>query len=226
MTQKTADKVTPPPSIEPLLEEYKHLFAYANSNALTLLKIPPAFLAGVASIIIYKDKIPELFGLTVSLALFTMLVWIGYCHSMVNGLGIILIEIEHKINNSLELDSNSKLTFHTRYITEGSKILPGFQDYSNLITLALVCVLSGALFHFWLTMSLWGWHHHRKICVITILVVLNIAPLLTIILAEKKTSKLKQQLLSLYSNRDGENSLNYEEVCDSVPTRPLDTDRG
>lgn len=89
--------------IAPLLEEYKQLFAYANSNALTALKIPPVVLTIASALAIYSKEPPPLFGLGLALAIFIMLVWLGYCHSMVNGLGLRLVEIEQRINLILGL---------------------------------------------------------------------------------------------------------------------------
>lgn len=189
-------KIAPTGSLIPILEEYKQLFAYANANALTLLKIPPAFLAALGAIVIYKDKLPDLFGLAVSIALFAMLIWVGYCHSMVNGIGIFLIEIEQQINRSQHLSPDTRLSFNSKYISQGSMILPGFQVYSVLSSIPLMAILAGSLYHFWLIMSMWGWSSCLKATMIVLLVTLNLAPLLNMIHAENKTRKKRQSILA------------------------------
>jgi hypothetical protein len=184
--------------IDPLIEEYKQLFAYTNSNALITLKIPPVVLTIASALAIYSKEPPPLFGLGLSLAIFIMLVWLGYCHSMINGIGLKLVEIEQRINRILRLDKDTELSFHSWYIAQGSQILPGFQLYSMFLGLAFCVVLGFACTHFWDTMTTWEWSLRAKTSTVLLLALLNLAPFSTMVWYDRKTYRLKREIINKY----------------------------
>ncbi len=193
-------------SIEPLLEEYKQLFTYSNSNALATFSVPPAFLVIAAGFAIYKGQLPQLFGLGIAIVIFVILTWLGYCHSMINGIGLRLVDIEQRINKHLKLSVVNRLSFHTDYIAQGSNILPGFHVYSILIALAFCATLCGAIYHFWMTLTMWSWSQQTKICSVVIIVALDFAPFINMICTERKTRVLKQEIIRKYSESNKANS--------------------
>jgi hypothetical protein len=81
-----------------LLEEYRELFAYAKANALITLQVPPLVMTGATGLAVSLKEIPPLFGAGVALAFFIMLIWLGYCQAMVNGIGLRLVVLEQRIN--------------------------------------------------------------------------------------------------------------------------------
>src|SRR5437870_4894237 len=97
---------------EPLLEEYKQLFEYAKTNAVITLRVPPLVLVGITAFAAYLEKIPPLFGIGVALVLFIMLLWLGYCHSMVNGIGLRLVDLEQKMNKKWGRKESDGFSFH------------------------------------------------------------------------------------------------------------------
>ena len=197
--------------LEPLLEEYKQLFTYSNSNAFATLSVPPAFLVIIAGFAIYKGHIPPLFGLGVAAVIFVILTWLGYCHSMLNGIGLRLVDIEQRINRSLKLSEVNKLSFHTDYIAHGanvlrSNMLPGFNIYSMLIGLTLFTTLIGALYQFWMTMTMWNWGPRTKVVCVIIIAFIDFAPAVNMYFAERKTRILKKEIIKKYSESNNADS--------------------
>lgn len=180
---------------EPLLEEYKQLFEYAKTNALITLRVPPLVLVGITAFAAYLEKIPPLFGVGVALVLFVMLLWLGYCHSMVNGIGLRLVELEQKMNQKWSRAKSDGFSFHSDYIAQGSEILPGFNVYLILSALAIVGVLAGSLIHFWL-MAQWNWV--LKTVVVILAASFNVGVFINMAHAEKKTRTIKDQILIRY----------------------------
>jgi hypothetical protein len=86
---------------------------------------------------------------------------------------------------------------HSEYLAQ-PEILPGFNSYSRLSALVFVAVLIGALTHFWFTMTLWNWGACQKVACIALPVVLDMTAIGIILQAEKKTKKLKEEILLRY----------------------------
>ena len=135
-----------------------------------------------------------------------ILTWLGYCHSMVNGIGLRLVDIEQRINRSLKLSEVNKLSFHTDYIAQGSNILPGFNIYSMLIGLTLFTTLIGALYQFWMTMTMWNWEPRTKVVCVIIVTFIDFAPAVNMYFVERKTRILKKEIVKKYSESNNANS--------------------
>jgi hypothetical protein len=192
----------PMKDLEPLLEEYKALFAYQNSNALVFLNIPPVILTVVAGLAMYSKEVSPLLGLGIALTMFTMIIWMGYCHSLVNGNGLKLVDIEQRINRYMEQSKDVELSFHSEYVGQGLKILPGYYLYSVLLLAAFCCVLVGALTHFWGTLTSWSWSCPKKVLAVALPGLLNILALGNMFLVERKTQKLRQMIIVKYAMPD------------------------
>jgi hypothetical protein len=185
--------------VEPLLEEYKQLFAWANSNALTSLKVPPLVLGAIIGIGVTSKELHPLFGIGIAFSIFVMFVWLGYCDSMVNGIGLRLIDIEQRINQAAKLSEHTSLTWHKLYIAESGRVLPGFSGNSLLVGVVLLLVLVGALWQSWLAMT---WAVPIKIAVVAFLSALNVAGLGNLLLGEQRTLFEKRRILALYQKSD------------------------
>jgi hypothetical protein len=191
----------PDHELEPMLEEYRQLFSYVNTNAITTLAIPPVVVTVATGIAVFSKEISPLFGLGTAIAIFVMLVWLGYCHCMVNGIGLRLVELEQRMNHKLKRNATEGFSFHTWYIAQGGNLMPGFNFYSVLLFLVFALVLAGSLVQFWSTMSNWRWDLWAKILGVVLPSAFILAALVNMVLAELKTRKMKANILRTNSTR-------------------------
>jgi hypothetical protein len=182
--------------LSPLLEEYKQLFSWANNVSLTYMKIPSLTLTAFAVYAISVKELNSYFGIVASIAIFILLVFMGICDSMLNGIGLKIVEIELKINAAIHADQLNSLTWHQEYIVHDRRIIPGFDLQCVLLSISILGFLVGALFHVWC--SLYQQSMALAILVVTLLSFLNLATFLTMILAQRKTMRLKQELIHKY----------------------------
>ena len=169
--------------LEVLIEEYKLITTYVNSTAMGALKVLPVALTALSALAVYRQPIPSLVGPGVALAIFTLLVWVGYCHALVNGYGLKLISMERKINEIGQFGEN-ELSFHTWDIVRGEDHLPGFSSYTALLGFAYLGLLILALRYFGLNSP---WPLWQRVITIIGSVCLDIAPLWVMYKSEKKT---------------------------------------
>ena len=184
-----------------LLTEYKQISAALENFQSITFKIPPVILTIVCGLTLFKEINPLLiFG--IPLAIFFTLIWVGYCHSMINYYGLQLIALEQKINDLQKEDSTEKLSFYTNYICEGSNILIGFAWYSGLVAIFIIPCFLASLWNIWqawegLTYPLIedGYRDVLKYVVIISLALLPIATLVVLYFSEKNYARRKSAIL-------------------------------
>ncbi len=181
-------------NLEILIEEYKLVSTYVNTTAMGILKVMPVALTALTALVIYKQPSPALLGLGVAVAIFTLLAWVGYCHSLVHGYGLKLIEMEHRINQIGGLGDNG-LSFQAWDVAPDpdKDNLPGFRGYTLLIGLAFTSILAAALCYFWLDS---GWAWRWKVATIIGAVLLDFSPVWIMHKSGESTRRRRRQIMA------------------------------
>ena len=175
------EPITPKDKLAPLLEEYKQLTTWVNNIAAASFKLPALIITGILAVGIAAKDLNQYYGIGVGLALFMILIFLGYCDSMVNGIGLRLIEIELRVNKYLGNDPLTNLTWHRDYIVHESKMLPGFDALGKILVIPFVLLLSAGMVQTWVTLRHLKWHLSYCIATVVFIVFLNAAAIVSIV---------------------------------------------
>lgn len=182
------------PVIETMMHEYDQLSAYLNANAIRALAIPPLVLSAIAGVLAYARQPGLVAGLAMSFVLFFLLVYLGFIHAVVNGIGIRLIVLENRINRYLRKCTSypeDALTFYAGYIGQGREILPGFNHYVNLLYVPFILFLAYSVVLVWQGGTAKGLPVAARVGLVGLPVVLNG---LTVIVLERASREVKRQV--------------------------------
>ena len=182
-----------------LLKEYKLLSTAFENYQSTTFKLFPVLVTIVCGLTLFKEINPNLYCLGIPLAIFFILIWLGFCHSMLNYYGIRLLEIEQRINALPGSDMKEKLSFYTFYICEGGKVLYGFNGYVSLMVLvALICML-GSLWQLETSWESIPFVDGIKYFVIVGVAILPIIAIGNMVYAERKYREDKNNIIKKYN---------------------------
>jgi len=117
---------------------------------------------------------------------------------MLNGIGLKIVEIELKINAVTHANPLNSLTWHQEYIVHERKVLPGFDTQCFLLSVTTLGFLVGALIHAWCSLN--EQSLTLRILTVAILLSLNVCSFLTMVFAQRKTKRLKVELIQKYEN--------------------------
>lgn len=194
------------PVIESQLHEYDQLTSHVLRLTMAQNQIMPLLLTlGGAFLVVYRTNVGEFFPFVVLFGLFLFTLWIGLIQGTYNRFGLGLVELELKINKRLSVSSEKGLAFYTGYVAQGWKTIPGFLGHTVLILILLVSTYVAMAFVALQTITGCGWCPSQKVIrigVLIFLLILNMAALAKLILTERKTIKLKEEIIDKYSYRE------------------------
>ena len=166
-----------------------------KSHAMSEYAIPPIVISAVVGVVVLTKDLSPLFGLAVALTIFVMLTWLGFCHTMLSGVGLRLVAIEKRLNIQLQRKKSGGFSFHSWHLGQGLECLPGLMVYTLLLGLTVLGILTAALIHFWQTMTTWQWSPWIKVTAILVLVALNLAAVTNYAIVERGTKRKKKIIL-------------------------------
>lgn len=168
--------------LDALFEEYKQLSTSFDKHVGVSYSIPPVVLTIVTGFFFFSAS-SSLIGFGVAVGAVFLFIWQGLIHSMVNHLGVHLVELEFRINRIIEPDPNKKfespLSFYRRFVARSSKIVPGFRHYYVLLEVFGGVILIPASIRSWWTMMEWGFPTYLRLVFVAIPPVLIIIVRLT-----------------------------------------------
>jgi hypothetical protein len=194
----------PDPVIESLMHEYDQMSAYLRDNALISYRILPVVFTIGAGLVIYAKPENALVGPALLIGVLLVIVWVGLCHSMVNGLGLELAEIEQQVNRQLGGSQMRGLSHYTSYIGEGTGFHPGLKIYYGLLSIMLILVLCYAHVQFWQSMTQWSWSFWVKVALTALPVCLNAVAFLNLLHCDKETLRRKKEMIQRYRDQQSD----------------------
>jgi len=157
--------------LDALFEEYKQLSTSFDKHVGVSYRIPPVVLTIVTGFFFFSAS-SSLIGFGVAVGAVFFFIWQGLIHSMVNHLGVHLVELEIRINRIIEPDSNNKvaspLSFYSRFVARSSTIVPGFRHYYILLEVFVIVILVPASIRSWWTMREWGFSTYLRVVFVAI----------------------------------------------------------
>ena len=158
--------------LDALFEEYKQLSTSFDKHVGVSYSIPPVVLTIVTGFFFFSGTASSsLIGFGVALGAVFLFIWLGLIHSMVNHLGVHLVELEIGINRMIDPDSDkvkTPLSFYRRFVAQGSKIIPGFRMYYVLLEVLIVAILIPASVRSWWTMTDWRFPTYLRVVFVAI----------------------------------------------------------
>jgi len=193
--------------IDALLHEYDQLSGYVTKTEMGALigtlKMIPILITIAGGTLAYLDGTKSEFlpfaWITVCFVIFMLLIWIGLVHSMINGRGLKLVEIECKLNHRLAKTGETGLSFYTYYIAKGRAVAPGFSGYIWLSFVFCLLLLAFSVYKVCCSDNFEMIHT----LLISVPVILSCATLLTIVRAERFSAKEKQSIMTKYNLERG-----------------------
>ncbi len=156
--------------LKALFEEYKQLGASVDKHVNVCYNVPPVVLTIMSGFFFLSGSNPgPLLGFGVTLSGVFLLVWLGMVQSMMNNIGVQLVDLEIRINAMLSLTSEENpvvtehLTYYRRVMGRGFDVIPGFKIYFVFLALLIGIVLIPVSMKSWSTMSGWGFHWYLKL---------------------------------------------------------------
>jgi hypothetical protein len=180
--------------LEALFQEYKQLGASVDKHVAVCYNVPPIVLTIMSGFFFLSGANPgPLLGFGVTLSGVFLLVWLGMIQSMMNNIGVQLVDLEIRINAMLSLKSaenpvvGEHLTYYRRVMGRGFDLLPGFRIYSLFLALLISIVLIPVSMKSWSTMSSWGFGWYLKLPFVGIPMLMMIAVVATMRHVERIT---------------------------------------
>jgi hypothetical protein len=131
--------------LDALFEEYKQLSTSFDHHVGVSYSVPPVVLTIVTGFFFFSGSTSSsLIGFGVALGAVFLLIWLGLIQSMVNHIGVHLVELEVRIDRIIDAGSEkvkTPLSFYGRFIGLGSKIIPGFSMHYALLFILIVAIL-------------------------------------------------------------------------------------
>ncbi|HXD33230.1 MAG TPA: hypothetical protein VN643_19060 [Pyrinomonadaceae bacterium] len=157
--------------LDALFEEYKQLSTSFDKHVGVSYSIPPVVLTIVTGFFFFSAS-SSLIGFGVAVGAVFLFIWQGLIHSMVNHLGVHLVELEIRINRIIEPDSKerieSPLSFYGRFVARSANVVPGFRHYYALLEVFVIVILVPASMRSWWTMMEWGFATYLRVVFVAI----------------------------------------------------------
>lgn len=158
--------------LDALFEEYRQLSTSFDKHVGVNYSIPPVVLTIVTGFFFFSGAASSsLIGFGVALGAVYLFIWQGLIHAIVNHLGVHLVELEVRINRMIDRDCDKvilPLSFYSRFVAQGSKIVPGFRMYYVLLEVFVVVILVPASVRSWWTMTDWGFPTYLRVVFVAI----------------------------------------------------------
>jgi len=185
-------------SLEVFLTEYRQLASSFDKHATVGYTVFPLIFTAFGGFIILGQYRGEFAGLGMAVLLSLGIVWIGIGHSIMNRIGLRLVEIELKIRSCLDDPNLGGPFFFTSYVGQGA---PGFPAYYNVLTTVGIAVLATSVVQWWLTMVAWQVPLAARILGASIPIALNLVAVINLCFSEQH---FQQQRLKLLSDFDSQ----------------------
>lgn len=177
-----------------LLAEYGQLASTFDKHATIGYTVIPIILTALGGYVILGQYKGDFAGLGISILLSLVITWVGISHSVLNRIGLRLIEIELRIRNSINTTNIKEPFFFTSYIGQGA---PGFGVYFVLLAFEGIVVLCVSVAQWWSTMVGWDVQLVVRIVGVAIPIALNLVAIFNLCFVERN---IEQQRLELISN--------------------------
>ncbi len=169
--------------LDALFEEYKQLSTSFDHHVGVSYSVPPVVLTIVTGFFFLSGATSSsLIGFGVALGAIFLLIWLGLIQSMVNHIGVRLVELEIRINRLIDANSEKvkePLSFYRRFVGQGFEIVTGFRVYFVLLAVMVVTILIPASVKSWRTMTAWQFPAWLRIIFVAIPPLLMVIVLLT-----------------------------------------------
>jgi hypothetical protein len=185
------------PVIEALFHEYDQLTAYTSNIWLANFRLLPVLFTIGAAIVVYAGGKPIVIG--IPYAIFFFGIWLGFIHTMGNGVGLHMLRLELSINRRLGITNDKGLSFFESFLGNPG-LLPGFEWYFRILAMFTIVILWLSSLGSWNVMTSWGWERWKKIISIVFPLALDVSVLLVVICAEKRTRREKRKMVREYEN--------------------------
>lgn len=103
-----------------VLAEYSQLASSFDRHATVGYSVAPLALTAVSGLVIFGKSPSALAGPGVSLLLLLAAVWLGIGHSILNRIGLRLVEIELKLSATSDASMGEGPSFFTSYVGQGA----------------------------------------------------------------------------------------------------------
>jgi hypothetical protein len=181
-----------------LLTEYSRLSDSFDKHATVGYAVLPLVLAGVGGYVFATGRTNELVGIAIAILLALAVAGIGIGHSILNRIGIRLIEVELLIRKGIGDQKREAPSFYTSYIGQGS---PGLSFYFGTIALLALAALCLGMLQWWSTLTAWNLTFWPKSIDTLLPVSLNLALAANLIRVERTTQRQRLELLRAYEPR-------------------------
>ena len=135
--------------LKALLQEHNQLSTSFDKHASIGYGVPPIVLTAVSGIFIFIDPSKRCVGIGIPILILGMLLWIGFSHSVLNHIGLRLVELELRINSHLQVPNNDGLNFYTRYIADGTRVIQGLLVHIVVTAVLGIAFVGIGAVHLW-----------------------------------------------------------------------------
>jgi hypothetical protein len=181
-----------------LLAEYDRLSDSFDKHATVGYTVLPLVLAGVGGYVFATGATNELVGIAIAALLALVIAGIGVAHSILNRIGLRLVEIELLLRNEIGGLPDEGPSFYTSYVNRGA---PGLNIYFGAFALLGVGALILAMVQWWSTLFAWNWTLGSRILGLAIPVVLNVALAVNLFYVKYAIERERRELIRRHSSR-------------------------
>ncbi|HEV7242023.1 MAG TPA: hypothetical protein VGQ36_22520 [Thermoanaerobaculia bacterium] len=182
-----------------LLAEYDRLSDSFDKHATVGYTVLPLVLAGVGGYVVATGGRNEFIGIGVAILLALVIAGIGIGHSILNRIGLRLIEVELGIQSAIGGLKHEGPSFYTSYVGQGA---PGLFVYFGAFVLIGAGGLVLGMIQWWSTLCSWRWNFWSSIMAVALPVLLNVGLGVNLWYVELTIKRERRRLLRTYSSSD------------------------